>query len=63
MTQKYPNKPTDPDKARDVDFAEEAELTPEEHAALLEQFDVESRTRHLTGIMAGIVFVALISFS
>lgn len=63
MTQKYPNKPTDPDKARDVDIAEEKELTPEEHAALLEKFDVESRTRHLTGIMASIVFVALISFS
>ncbi|NLA50941.1 MAG: TRAP transporter permease [Alcaligenaceae bacterium] len=63
MTQKNPNNLTDPDNVRSVDPLEEPELTAEQQAALLEQFDVESRTRQVTGIMAGVIFVVLISFS
>lgn len=63
MTQKNPNNLTDPDKLRSIDPLEEPELSAEQQAALLEQFDVESRTRQVTGIMAGVIFVVLISFS
>lgn len=39
------------------------ELSEEEQAALLEQFDMEARTRNVTGVVAGIIFTTLVSFS
>ena len=42
---------------------DETEMSEEEVEALLEKFDAEARTRKLTGIAAGVVFVVLLSFS
>lgn len=42
---------------------EEIELSEEEQEELLRQFDAESNTRNLTGIMAGVVFFLLLGFS
>jgi len=42
---------------------EMSELTDEEREELLRQFDSESNTRNLKGIMAGVVFFLLLGFS
>src|SRR5690625_3802231 len=42
---------------------EEIELSEEEQEELLRQFDAESNTRHLTGVIAGVVFFLLLGFS
>lgn len=41
----------------------EHQLSLEEQNKLMEKYDAESRTRKLTGISAGIVFVGLLAFS
>lgn len=42
---------------------EQIELSEEEQEELLRQYDAESNTRNLTGIMAGVVFFLLLGFS
>src|SRR5690625_4391951 len=42
---------------------EEIELSEEEQEELLRQFDAESNTRNLSGVIAGVVFFLLLGFS